>query len=50
MKNYHIDPEEAVKIHKEVKSRKSIGIHWGTFAMTDEVRKFDYQLRKQIKN
>jgi L-ascorbate metabolism protein UlaG (beta-lactamase superfamily) len=26
----HIDPEEAVKIHKLVKSKKSIAIHWGT--------------------
>jgi N-acyl-phosphatidylethanolamine-hydrolysing phospholipase D len=37
MKPVHINPEEAVKIHQDVKSQRSIGIHWGTFAMTDEV-------------
>jgi N-acyl-phosphatidylethanolamine-hydrolysing phospholipase D len=31
------DPEEAVKIHTEIKSKKSIGIHWGTFNLTFEV-------------
>ena len=40
MKYQHIDPEEAVKIHIEVNSKKSFGVHWGTFAMTDEVRDF----------
>ena len=37
MKAFHCDPEEAVKIHQDVKSKRSVGIHWGTFAMTDEV-------------
>lgn len=32
----HNDPEEAVIIHKELKSKKSIGIHWGTFKLTKE--------------
>ena len=36
MKNFHINPDEAVKIHKDVKSRKSIGIHYGTFILTTE--------------
>lgn len=36
MKRYHVDPEEAVEIHKDVKSKWSVGIHWGTFALTDE--------------
>lgn len=36
MKNYHVNPEEAVKIHQDVKSEKSIGIHWGTFVLTSE--------------
>ena len=31
MKPQHINPEEAVIIHKEVKSKRSVGIHWGTF-------------------
>jgi hypothetical protein len=34
---FHINPEEAVQIHLDVKSKKSIGIHWATFVLTDEV-------------
>jgi L-ascorbate metabolism protein UlaG (beta-lactamase superfamily) len=36
MKGQHINPEEAVKIHREIGSRKSVGIHWGTFGLIDE--------------
>ena len=36
MKGQHINPAEAVMIHREIGSRKSVGIHWGTFNMTDE--------------
>lgn len=36
MKGQHIDPTEAVMIHREINSRKSVGIHWGTFRLTDE--------------
>ncbi|KAJ1831736.1 Protein-lysine N-methyltransferase efm4 [Coemansia sp. RSA 2706] len=32
----HTNPEQAVRIHEEVGSRKSIGIHWGTFILTSE--------------
>ncbi|VDI82417.1 N-acyl-phosphatidylethanolamine-hydrolysing phospholipase D, partial [Mytilus galloprovincialis] len=31
MKPQYISPEEAVKVHTEVGSKCSIGIHWGTF-------------------
>lgn len=27
----HVNPEEAVQIHVDVKSKASVGIHWGTF-------------------
>lgn len=32
----HCSPEEAVMIHKEVRSRKSIATHFGTFKLGDE--------------
>jgi N-acyl-phosphatidylethanolamine-hydrolysing phospholipase D len=32
----HVDPEQAVQIHVDVKSLKSIAIHWGTFALAQE--------------
>jgi N-acyl-phosphatidylethanolamine-hydrolysing phospholipase D len=32
----HADEEEAVRIHVDVRSRLSMGIHWGTFRLCDE--------------
>jgi N-acyl-phosphatidylethanolamine-hydrolysing phospholipase D len=32
----HLDPPEAMQVHKDVKSELSIGMHWGTFKLTDE--------------
>lgn len=36
MRGHHMTPEEAVKVHLDVRAKKSLGIHWGTFMLTDE--------------
>ena len=37
MQIMHVNPAEAVQIHKDVRARQSMAIHWGTFAnLTDE--------------
>ena len=29
----HTSPEEAVKIHRDLQSKKSVAVHWGTFPL-----------------
>ena len=36
MHDSHCDPAEALKIHQDVRSTKSLGIHWGTFPLANE--------------
>lgn len=33
LKSQHFNPEDAVIVHKELKSKKSVGVHWGTFPL-----------------
>lgn len=36
MKHSHMNPGEAVQAHQDLGARKSIGMHFGTFQLTDE--------------
>ena len=36
MQAQHVNPAEAVRVHQDLGVRRSIGIHWGTFDLTDE--------------
>ena len=36
MKDHHCNVAEAIQIHKDLKSKKSIAMHWGTFQLSDE--------------
>jgi N-acyl-phosphatidylethanolamine-hydrolysing phospholipase D len=36
MKDQHVDLDEAVQIHLDLAAKRSLGVHWGTFALADE--------------
>ncbi len=36
MKPMHLNPSEAVRLHLDIGARLSVGMHWGTFQLTDE--------------
>jgi N-acyl-phosphatidylethanolamine-hydrolysing phospholipase D len=52
MKSMHVNPAEAVQIHRDLRSQFSLAIHWGTFPLTAEApgdppHKLEEALRKQ---
>ena len=36
MKTMHVNTDEAVQAHVDLRARYSVGMHWGTFRLTDE--------------
>lgn len=34
----HMNPDEAVRLHRDIGAKRSIAMHWGTFQLTDEAR------------
>jgi len=36
MKFHHMSPEEAIQVHVDIRAKKSVAVHWGTFILTDE--------------
>lgn len=44
MQPQHVNPLEAVQIHLDLGAKRSIGVHWGTFALADDP--LDYPLHE----
>jgi N-acyl-phosphatidylethanolamine-hydrolysing phospholipase D len=36
MAEQHVNPMESLRIHQDIGAKRSIGVHWGTFQLTDE--------------
>ncbi|KAF9163587.1 hypothetical protein DFQ26_002343 [Actinomortierella ambigua] len=51
MSPIHCSPEDAVRLHEDVRSKRSIGMHWGTWILTDEdVTEPPKRLEAEMKN
>lgn len=50
MRPAHVNPEEAVQIHRDLRSKKSFAIHHATFLLSDEPYNEPANLLKQIMN
>ncbi len=48
MQPIHVDPREAVQIHQDVRSRRSVACHWGTFRLTDEPQNEPPTMLRQV--
>eukprot|EP00475_Leptophrys_vorax_P032753 TRINITY_DN5094_c0_g1_i3.p1 TRINITY_DN5094_c0_g1~~TRINITY_DN5094_c0_g1_i3.p1 ORF type:complete len:460 (-),score=118.82 TRINITY_DN5094_c0_g1_i3:817-2196(-) len=47
----HLDPEDAVSVHMDVRSRQSVAMHWGTFILSAEpVMEPIERLAKELEN
>lgn len=50
MRTVHASPDDAVKIHRDVQAKLSIGMHWKTFCLADEdIEQPPYDLYKAMK-
>lgn len=37
MKDAHVEPKEALRIHRDLRSNRSVAIHWGSFQLSEEL-------------
>ncbi|KAF9178784.1 hypothetical protein BGZ50_007464 [Haplosporangium sp. Z 11] len=51
MSPIHCSPEDAVWVHEDIRSKRSVGMHWGTWVLTDEdVTEPPRRLEAEMKN
>lgn len=51
MRPMHTNPEDAVRIHRDLEAKQSVAMHWGTYALTDEpFHEPPQRLREALKN
>ena len=48
MKYFHMDPADALLAHKDLEARTSIGMHFGTFQLTDEGYYDSQEMMKEL--